>query len=142
MPNVATILETLMIFLIPLGVLGLKWLIQQQVGKARLDSGIDLFVFLTSLDLAYLASGNSTISRINPHFATMYSALFVILLIVSLFLLVYAARVQSLVDKFFRRGRHYPLGEVCLCLFFAMVSIGFHCIVLLGGHGELHCPCS
>jgi len=88
MPGKEAFEQTTVLFIVPLGVLLVAWLIQRQY-NAKLNSGADLFVFLASLDLTYLAKADAAVPRINPDFAPVYNSLFVCSLIFSLIMLCY-----------------------------------------------------
>ncbi len=120
-------------FLIPLGVLALSWLVQNQF-HMRLNSGLDLFTFLVVLDLTYLSMPATGQKTIYPEVVPYYGHLFALLLITSFAFMVYAARVQERIQKHLRDKRNfYPRIRVNTCWFFALISIGLHGFITLGG---------
>lgn len=131
-------------FVVPLFLLLVSWLLHRQF-NAKLNAGMEFFVFLLSFDLACLAQRHFA-DRINPRFGDHYHALFVLLAVVALGFLVYAARVQGQIYTHVSHGpgllaptsprasaiSYYPLGGVLVCWTFAMAGIGFHLYVTLG----------
>src|ERR1035441_3473586 len=118
------------LFIVPLGILVLSWLIQRQ-HDARLNAGSDLFVLIASLDLMYLAKGAAAVPRINPDFSRYCGPLFVCSLVLSLILLSYAAIVQGVIQKHLTgEVKYYPGIRVFEAWVFALASIDFHVIVL------------
>ncbi len=125
--------QAVVLFVIPLGILVLSWLIQHHF-RARLNAGIEFFAFLVALDLAYLAHGDHGIPRINPQFTAVYRPMFTFLLVLSLCFMGWAARVQALIyEHISHRAQYYPAGRVFFCWLFALAAIDCHVVITLGG---------
>lgn len=150
MPDRQIAEDALTLFIIPLGMLFFAWLIRHKRGM-RLGAGADLFLFLASLDLTYLVRVDIAQKRINPHFIPYYGPLFAFLLVVSLILLVFATIVDDRISKVqasknnkydgswqvTAKGtlvstKYYPLGSACAVWLFAVASIDFHLVLLVG----------
>lgn len=131
--NPASFEQAVILFLIPVGTLCLAWLLQRHA-KGQMNAAVDLFVFITALDFAYLARSERAASRINPQFAPFYSPLFAAMLVVALVMLAFAARVQAAIHQHAHgKQEFYPGGKVAICWLFALAMIGFHLLVTVGG---------
>ncbi|MGC2694632.1 MAG: hypothetical protein WA738_02475 [Candidatus Angelobacter sp.] len=144
-----TIKTVLEMFAIPLSMLFIGWLvkprphsaggIKQWLKDGRLNSPTELFVFIGSLDFVYLLKSGPSIPRINQNFVPLYSAVFVGSVLVSLILLIIAAKTEFRIHEYLtnkHRKNHdfyYPIVEVCGCWVMAMALITFHLVVLFGG---------
>lgn len=125
--------ELTLFFVIPLMILIGCWLIQRQ-WNMRLNAGVELFVFLLSLDVTLLICYDTGTVRINPLFAAIYRPLFGTLLALSFLLLGAANRVQwQIVQSSGYAMRPYPLFRVSICWLFALASTAFHLYAMLGG---------
>jgi hypothetical protein len=77
-----------MYFVIPILLLLFSWFLQP---KGTMNAASDLFLFITTCDLAYLAQMERGANRINPAFVPVYGPLFGVMLAVSLVLLAGSA---------------------------------------------------
>lgn len=125
--------ELTLFFAIPLLILIGCWLVQRQ-WKMRLSAGVELFVFLLSLDVTLLVWYDTGVLRINPIFAAIYRPLFGILLALSFALLGASNLVQWQVVQAAEGGtKRYPLVRVSMCWLFGLATIAFHLYAILGG---------
>lgn len=120
-------------FLVPLGILGMSWIVQRQY-KMKQNAGIDLFSFTSALDLSFLITQVSGGTRLNPYFHDIAGGVFGCALLVSLFFLGYSVYTQSLIlEQLKKRSGYYPSGKVWLCWTVGLTAIGFHVWAILGG---------
>lgn len=100
----------------------------------RPDAAVDLFSFVLALDMAMVANyGRQPPLHINSRVQAYYVQTFVLAWLTSIILLIYSTGVQAKIIKQVRRTRkYYPVGEVFVCWFFALLTISFHLWAVLG----------
>ena len=117
--------------LIPIGVMFISWAAQASY-RMKLNAGAEVFAFALGLDLNMLLDPYRLPAKVNPQFRSEFTAIFVLALIISTVLLIYSAKVQSLIAKRGTRS-YYPYVGVGVCWMFGIGIMGFHLFALFGG---------
>src|ERR1035438_6233558 len=100
----------------------------QRTFNLKLNAGGELFAFGFALDLDLLLEQKTAVASINPAFRSAFGPIFVVALLISVYFLVFAAKVQSEIVK---KSRPYPMTRVGICWVFSIGVIGFHLYALL-----------
>lgn len=126
-------LEAVSFIAVPLGVLVLNYLLQQNF-KASMSGAGDVFAFAAAVDISYLVNQRS-VTVINPLFKQQFVSVCTVFMLASLILMAYSARVQGQLHQYStsRRVRYYPAFGVAICWTFALTIIGFHLFLIFGG---------
>lgn len=123
-------LETVGFGIIPLGVMLVSWGLQKSYNM-RLNSGAELFAFTFALDLNLLMDQSNLSPKMNPLLLEAFGRIFVVILLISVGMLIFATKTQSRIYENIRLG-YYPYMRVSLCWVLGIVIIAFHLFALLG----------